>query len=91
MMIGMVRSEEPWITFSTHNPSTLMVKSHILLNFRGQVRRWSLTAILSLVKVEAGLCAFRVLSCGVVFLPQGTRTDRSKACASTVAGMENKS
>lgn len=35
MMTGVVRSEESWITFSTHSPWTLMVKSRILLNFRG--------------------------------------------------------
>lgn len=35
MVTGVVRSEEPQIIFSTHNPSTLMVKSHILLNLRG--------------------------------------------------------
>lgn len=35
MMTGVVRSEERWIIFSTHSPSALTVKSHILLNFRG--------------------------------------------------------
>lgn len=38
MMTGVVGSEESWMTSSTHSPSTLMVKSHILLNFRGLSR-----------------------------------------------------
>lgn len=38
MMTGVKGSEESWITSSTHNLSTLMVKSHILLNFRGLSR-----------------------------------------------------